>query len=81
MTMIPCQHLDFAGEYTGCSIHTCAPHYPEVRYWLRGPEWTDNGPGAAPNPARVQFCTQRGRINGVFGCYQKEMPCYEPRTA
>jgi hypothetical protein len=55
-----------------------APHYPEVRYWVRGKRWTDNGPGQPPNPSRVQFCKLRGRINGIFDCYNpSEMPCYE----
>ncbi len=80
MTMIPCQHLDYEGNYTGCLIDTCTPYYPEVRYWLRGFMWTDNGPGEAPNPAKVQFCKTRGRINGIFGCYNGELPCYEPKN-
>ena len=80
----PCKHLDFtAGKYEDCTIETCAPHYPDVRYWLRGPRWTDNGPGEKPNPAKVQFCgAGRGRINGVFQCYNPgEMSCYEPEEA
>ncbi len=76
--MSPCRHLDYTeGKFTHCAIQTCGPFYPHVRYWLRGPEWRDNGPNENPNPAKVQFCTLRGRINGVFGCYNGEMPCYE----
>jgi len=79
MTMKPCLHLDYtAGKFTGCTIQTATPWYPNVRYWLRGPEWTDNGPGERANPAKVQFCAKRGRINGVFDCYNGEMGCYEP---
>ena len=81
--MKACRHLDYrADRFTDSEIRTCAPHYPDVRYWFRGPSWTDNGPGKLPNPAKVQFCGQgRGRINGVFQCYQPgEMPCYEPEA-
>jgi hypothetical protein len=74
--MKPCKHLDYSeGQYTDCTIETCAPHFPLIRYWKRGPTWTYY-PGA---PDKVQFCGQgRGPINGVFQCYNGEMPCYEP---
>ena len=77
--MRPCRHLDYSeGKFTGCEIHTCAPHFPEVRYWLRSQMWTQNEDGST-NPAKVQFCgAGRGRINGIFQCYNGEMPCYEP---
>ena len=56
-----------------------AQDYPDVRYWHRGSIWTDNGPDEQPNPANVQFCgAGRGRINGIFQCYNGEMHCYEP---
>ena len=73
--MSPCRHLDYTdGKYEDCDVRTLAPHYPLVRYWFRGPRWTDDG-----NPAKVQFCgAGRGRINGIFQCYNAgEMPCYE----
>ena len=83
--MKPCQHLDYTeGKFgPGITLETCAPHFPDVRYWLRGQSWTDNGPGQTPNPAKVQFCgAGRGRINGVFQCYQPgELSCYEPEGA
>lgn len=81
--MKPCRHLDYTeGTFTHCTIQTCAPHFPDVRYWLRGPEWTDNGPGEKPNPAKVQFCRSRGRINEVFACYTPgALTCYEPQEA
>ena len=80
MKLVPCRHLNYTeGEFTDCEIRNCAPDYPHVRYWLRGPSRTDNGPGAKPNPARVQFCgLGRGRINGIFQCYNGELSCYEP---
>lgn len=76
--MKPCKHLDYTeGQYTDCKIKTCEPHFPEVKYWERGPTWTDGG----NNPQKVQFCgAGRGRINGIFQCYNGEMSCYEPTT-
>lgn len=73
--MKPCKHLDYTeGKYTDCTIETCAPHFPEVRYWKRGEQWTAGG-----YPQQVQFCgLGRGRINSVFACYNGEMSCYEP---
>lgn len=80
--MKPCKHLDYDGDYVDCEIKTCAPHFPEVRYWLRGAVWTDNGPGQEPNPAKVQFCKLRGRINAIFDCYEpRTMGCYEVEEA
>lgn len=80
--MIPCRHLDYTeGKYgPDITLETCAPHFPDVKFWHRGPTWTDNGPGEKPNPSKVQFCgAGRGRINGVFQCYQPgEMHCYDP---
>jgi hypothetical protein len=71
----PCRHLDYTeGKFTDCTIETCAPHYPEVKFWRRGERWTDYE-GA---PVKVQFCRLRGRINGIFGCYNGEMGCYDP---
>ena len=80
-TLIPCRHLDHEEGKFGpdVTLETCAPHYPDVKFWRRGSRWTDNGPGEKPNPSQVQFCKLRGRINGIFDCYQKsEMPCHEP---
>ena len=77
--MIPCRHLDYDESKYGpdCVVRSAAPHFPTVRYWVRGTMWT-SGPGE-PGPSKVQFCKLRGRINGVFQCYrQGEMPCYEP---
>lgn len=76
--MTPCKHLDYdESKYVGCEIMT-VPQYPMVRYWKRGAVWTDNGI-AQPNPVNVQFCTKRGRITGIFQCYQTgEIHCYEP---
>ena len=83
MELKPCKHLDYEdGKYCpDIELKDCAPHYPMVRYWHRGERWTNNGPGEKPNPAKVQFCKQRGRINGIFGCYTGETGhCYEPET-
>lgn len=74
--MKPCKHLDYTeGKYEDCTICTCDPHYPDVRYWERGERWQDPD---GLNPVKVQFCgAGRGRINGIFQCYNGEMPCYE----
>ena len=83
MKLAPCKHLDYTKDKFGpdITLETLAPHYPDVRYWHRGPTWTDNGPGEQPNPANVQFCgAGRGRINGIFQCYNGEMHCYEPES-
>ena len=72
MTMKPCKHLDYEGEYLNCEIKTCEPEYPEVRYWNRNKVPYE---GAA---IKVQFCKKRGRVPGIFQCYNVgEMPCYE----
>ena len=78
--MHPCKHLDYReGVYgPGITLETAAPHFPEVRFWRRDATWTDNGPSQTPNPSKVQFCLLKGRINGVFQCYNTgELPCYE----
>jgi hypothetical protein len=78
--MKPCKHLDYETMFApDITLETCAPHFPEVKFWLRGPTWTDNGPGEQPNPSKVQFCKLRGRINAIFDCYEMPGPmgCYE----
>jgi len=77
----PCRHLDYE---TKCGpdiklVDLAMQGFPGVRYWHRGPTWTDNGAGERPNPARVQFCQMRGRINSVFDCYERPGPmnCWE----
>ena len=75
--MKPCKHLDYEGEYIDCKIVEIPGFSCRARYWERGPSWTE-GPMNEGNPKRVQFCSQRGRINGIFQCYNPgEMPCYE----
>jgi hypothetical protein len=62
----PCKHLDYTEGKYGPDIQlvTLEKEFScPVRYWLRGPSWTDNGPGNKPNPSKVQFCgAGRGRI-------------------
>ena len=78
--MKACKYLDYETEYTGSQIveFEDASFPCRVRYWERGPIWTE-GPGNEGNPKNVQFCGQgRGRINGIFDCYNPgEMHCYE----
>lgn len=81
MNLKPCRHLDHTPGAHGpdITLETCAPHFPEVKFWRRGPTWTDNGPGQKRNPECVQFCGEgRGRINAIFDCYDGSMPCYDP---
>ena len=74
--LIPCRHLDYdESKYDRCALKTCAPHYPDVKYWDRGDE-ADFGSYQAV--LKVQFCKLRGRINGVFQCHTGEMGCYDP---
>ena len=76
--MKACKHLDYAGDYIGCKIVEVSGFSCRVRYWERDPVWTE-GPGNEGNPKKVQFCKGRGRINGIFQCYNPgEMHCYEP---
>ncbi len=78
--MQACKHLDYTeGKYGPDITLVEVPGFScSVRYWSRGPTWTDEG-GAS----KVQFCgAGRGRINGVFQCYNPgEMPCYEGEEA
>jgi hypothetical protein len=71
--MIPCKHLDYNENYApGCELMNCSPDFPEVRFWFR------HVVGYPEAPRKVQFCKLRGRINGIFQCYQEsEMCCYE----
>ena len=80
MNLRPCRHLDYTEGRFGPDIElrTCAPDFPEVKFWLRGRRWTDNGPGRSPNVSQVQLCKLRGRIPGIFQCYNGEMFCYDP---
>lgn len=79
--LVPCKHLDYSST-SGPDIvlETCAPHYPEVRFWRRSKMCTDNELHVKPNLEKMQFCGKGyGRINGIFQCYiPGEMPCYEP---
>lgn len=76
--MKPCKHLDYDGEYMDCKIIEISGFPCRMRYWERGPVWTE-GPGNEGNPKDVQFCGKgRGRINSVFACYNPgEMNCHE----
>lgn len=81
--MRSCKHLDYDESKYGPDIKLRElGGFPcRVRFWDRGPTWTD-GPMNEGNPQKVQFCKKRGRINGIFQCYNKgEMPCYEPEES
>lgn len=72
--MFPCKNLDYTeGKYVDCKIVDLYGFSCPVKHWVRGESWTEGG-----NPKNVQFCKSRGRINGIFNCYNPgEMPCYE----
>lgn len=74
--MKPCKHLDYDESKYGesCELKTLTQFSCPVRYWRR----KDLPYVGAPE--NVQFCGQgRGRINGIFDCYNPgERHCYEP---
>lgn len=74
--MKPCKHLDHDEATYGatCVLHQIKNFSVPVKYWER-----KNLPYPEA-PRNVQFCGEgRGRINGIFQCYNPgEMPCYEP---
>jgi len=70
--LIPCKHLDYDEDEYDAELRTCAPDFPDVKYWYRHNVPYDDA------PRKVQFCKLRGRINGIFACYLGEMSCYEP---
>lgn len=77
----PCRHLDYTEDKYGPDITLeIVMLCPSVKYWRRGPTWANTGEGQVSNPANVQFCKLRGRINGVFQCYNGEMRCYDPES-
>lgn len=77
--MKPCKHLDFDVEKYGdaADLKEISGFPCLVKYWHRNERFAPPGSG---NPVKVQFCGQgRGRINGIFQCYNEgEMSCYEP---
>lgn len=75
--MEACKHLDYETKYTDCEIVEIPDFSCRVRHWQRGPTWTE-GELNEGNPTNVQFCKERGRIRGIFQCYNAgEMHCYE----
>jgi hypothetical protein len=73
MPIKQCKHLDYEDNYPDCELKTCEPQFPDVKYWHR------NNPPYEGAPIRVQFCKERGYINGIFQCYTiGELSCHEP---
>lgn len=73
--MKACKYLDHSDKYAeSCVLRTLDNFSVPVKFWER-----QHVPYAGA-PVNVQFCGQgRGRINGIFQCYNAgEMPCYEP---
>lgn len=78
MACVGCKHLDYDEHFTDCEIVSLEDQgFPDVRYWKRGPSWI-GGKLNEGNPEKVQFCKLRGRIKGIFQCYNAgELSCYE----
>lgn len=74
--MKPCKHLDFDESKYGqtCELVSISGFSCPVQHWKR------KYPPYEGAPINVQFCGQgRGRINGIFQCYNEgEMHCYDP---
>ena len=76
--MKPCKHLDYNEKnYPTCKLKTIDDFDIPVNYWER--QISEMELKAFPNtPIKVQFCKLRGRINGIFQCYNpNEMTCWE----
>ena len=78
--MKPCKHLDYdIKSYPTCTLVTIRkPSFDiEVKYWERKISKTELR--EFPNTAvKVQFCKKRGRIKGIFQCYnENELSCHE----
>jgi hypothetical protein len=73
MDIKQCKNLDYEGDFPGCNLKSCAPEYPEVKYWERTIGLSEG------DPVNVQFCKRKKiRINGIFDCYNVgELPCQE----
>jgi hypothetical protein len=74
--MKACKHLDHDVTKYGeaCELKEAPRFSVRVLFWRRK-ELPYEGA-----PRDVQFCGQgRGRINGIFQCYNPgEMPCHQP---
>lgn len=73
--MKPCKHLDHNEATYGetCELKSIDGMSCPVKYWKRKLVPYEGA------PVNVQFCGKgRGRINGIFDCYNGELPCYEP---
>ena len=70
--MKPCKYLDYDEKnYTTAKLVTIDEFSSKVKYWERK--------DPSGNIQKVQFCKLRGRIKGIFQCYNEgEMNCYEP---
>ena len=78
--MKPCKHLDYDIEsYPSCKLITIRkPAFDiEVKYWER--QISQHELDLFPNTAiKVQFCKLKGRIKGIFQCYnENELSCHE----
>lgn len=70
--MKPCKHLDHNEKnYPGADLVELDGFSCPVKYWNRY--------NPVGEKEKVQFCKLRGRVKGIFQCYNKnELHCYEP---
>ena len=83
--MKPCKHLDHdIKSYPTCKLITIRKFRKfniEVKYWERNISETElkEFPDTA---VKVQFCKLKGRIKGIFQCYnENELSCHEVKNA
>ena len=70
MSHVGCKHLDYEPPFLDCELCTIKPE--GWKYWKR------LNPPYEGAPVQVQFCKQRGRVNGIFDCINPgEKSCYE----
>lgn len=81
--MKPCKYLDYDEKnYSQCKLKFVdEENFPGVKYWDRFEggfiqQWElDRWPNTA---IKVQFCKLKGRIAGIFQCYNSGgMNCYK----
>ena len=69
MAHIGCKNLDYESEFLDCELVESQEGW---KWWVRKSVPYEGA------PTKVQFCKQRGRINGIFICINPgEMPCFE----
>ena len=71
--MEPCKHLNYEEDKVDLRFNKLCelPEYPIVKYWERRDIISET---VYP----VQYCRLRGRVKGIFQCYNEgELSCHE----